>query len=1085
MLPDSLFIMDWVNGLLIFKPGCRPPGDSVRVEYQSFPLKINKIYQHKDVFYNRIDPPVYHPPGGSAGLDRYDRFSDGNLRSAGSLSRGLSAGNNRDASLTSNLNLQLEGNLNRDYRIEATLTDANIPVQPEGNTQQIQEFDKVFMRIYNPANEILAGDFDLLSPEGFFLKMNKRVQGARYALSRSSARQGTNFRSSTAAAIVKGKYARNSLSGTEGNQGPYVLTGAEGESYIQVIAGSEKVYIDGRLLIRGEEADYVIDYNTAEIRFTPKNLITKDKRIQVEFEYTERSYARFLLFNENRWTGRTGTYYANVYSEHDARNQPVIQDLTDEARALLAGIGDQEELARISAVKESRFLNDRVMYKLIDTLANGVRYDSVLVHSLNPDSARFEASFTFTGTNNGHYRQSRSAANGRVFEWVAPLGGVLQGSYEPVTRLVRPRSKQLITAGMKQSVGKRMSVGLEWALSRNDQNLFSSEDDEDNIGMGVKAGIVRNDYLKRDSTVRLQSSVDYRYSGLSFDPVERYREVEYERDWNLLSGEGFAEHLVESGLRLIAGDSLGAVYRLQYLSRPGSNQGLRQLTEGKVIRKSWETGWNAGYLITDDVLRDTRFLRHTAWYRRRFGSVRLELSENAEDNRWKAAGTDFLMGHSAGFQEFRLEAMQKRGERQPWVVRLSERTDLLTSAGRLEPASRALEAESWIDIAPDKKVPVKAGFHYRHLLADTTRTSAPDNGQSLTARIDTRWKAFNGILSSQTFFEIGSGYDRKPEYSYLEVATGQGYYTWNDYNGNNIRELDEFEAASFRDQASFIRVFRLGTELTPTLLNQFNQILTLQPSKGFLSRFASQLAYRIDKKNTREDLWHFLNPFTTDPTDPSLISLNSQIRHTLSFNRGDPSFNINLVSQKQSSRTTLSNGAEGKVYGSHALQLRYRFHPAWQLNSTTDLYTRKSVSEFFVNRNYQFTGLSELLRIECQSERTWRISIDEEIRTENNPSDSSRILSNQVQATLTAELPEKGQVSLSAEHIYIRFTGESASPAGYAMLRGLSNGHNGIARASVRYKLGRNLILEAVYEGRISGDSKPVHTAQLQVRAVF
>ncbi len=76
-------------------------------------------------------------------------------------------GNTRDASLTSNLNLQLEGKLNKDYRIEATLADANIPIQPEGNTQQIQEFDKVFLRIYSPRNEILAGDFDIRPVTGY------------------------------------------------------------------------------------------------------------------------------------------------------------------------------------------------------------------------------------------------------------------------------------------------------------------------------------------------------------------------------------------------------------------------------------------------------------------------------------------------------------------------------------------------------------------------------------------------------------------------------------------------------------------------------------------------------------------------------------------------------------------------------------------------------------------------------------------------------------------------------------------------------------------------------------------------------
>ena len=123
------------------------------------------------------------------------------------------------------------------------------------------------------------GDFETRSsPDFYFLKYYKKAQGisALTNFKLGPKKESPLLRISASGAIAKGKVARNTFLGTEGNQGPYRLKGTNNESFIIVLSGTERVFLNGELMVRGQQNDYTIDYNTAEITFTPKRLIIKD-----------------------------------------------------------------------------------------------------------------------------------------------------------------------------------------------------------------------------------------------------------------------------------------------------------------------------------------------------------------------------------------------------------------------------------------------------------------------------------------------------------------------------------------------------------------------------------------------------------------------------------------------------------------------------------------------------------------------------------------------------------------------------------------------------------------------------------------
>ena len=232
------------------------------------------------------------------------------------------------------MNLNLSGQLTPKIGIRAAITDNNIPFQPQGNTQQLQDFDQIYIQLFTDQTELTAGDFRLERPKSYFMNFFKRAQGLsiKHRFNTANRKKQNDvpgfLEVKGSGALSRGKFNRQIIQGVEGNQGPYRLNGAENETFIIVIAGTERIYIDGQLMTRGQQNDYIIDYNTAELTFTTKRLITKDSRIIVEFQYSERNYSRSLFhvgadFEKDRLKVRF-----NLYSEQDGKNNLLNDDLS-------------------------------------------------------------------------------------------------------------------------------------------------------------------------------------------------------------------------------------------------------------------------------------------------------------------------------------------------------------------------------------------------------------------------------------------------------------------------------------------------------------------------------------------------------------------------------------------------------------------------------------------------------------------------------------------------------------------------------------------------------------------------------------
>lgn len=1093
--------------------------DTFTIAYKTYPVLFTAPKQHKDLGRLRADPegttnPFLYNPNAKTNADLFQ--FDG-LNKSGSISRGVSFGNNQDVVVNSNLNLQLSGKLTDNIELLMAATDDNIPIQPDGNTQQLQDFDKVYIQLSDKRSKLVAGDFQIYRPNGYFMNFNKRAQGLNFE---TKMPLGGNDKKQTdlvtkelsvaaSAAISRGKFARQIIQGIEGNQGPYRLRGAENELFITVLAGTEKVFIDGQLLKRGQEYDYVIDYNMAEVVFTARQLITKDKRIVVEFQYSDRNYARSLFHLGAEYSVKPDAKSArkpmelrfNYYSEQDNKNQPVQQQLSNPDKLTMRAIGDTLDKAVVPGVDSVGFNDDEVLYKQIDTIVNSVTYPDVLVYSFHPDSAIYRATFSFVGQGKGNYVQTTSAANGKVFLWIAPVAGIPQGSYEPVVLLITPKQKQMFTAGATYPLGKKTNVNVEGAYSVNDLNTFSPIDAFDDKGYAAKFSLQHKPLVGDTTRWQYRASLDYEYASLFFSPIERFRSVEFERDWNL----GWGSTRKQSSDQHIAGVSLGASlkqtlqvgYSFQSFIEGSAFSGMKHSVNGRVNKKGLLVTADASYLQSDGSNGSTSFLRQKATARQLIGKkLQLKFSEEQEQSLIGRATSDTLLGTSFGWIEWGGEFGTNDSARNPFSVFYKQRTDWLPQFTSLHRTTFAENIGASFALMKTPAQTLRTTAALRRLDINNTALTAQRPDQTLLGRAEYSVRIWKGAVTSSSFYETGSGLEQKKEYSYIEVAAGQGAFTWTDYNGNGVKELNEFETALYPDQATFVRVFIPTNNYIRVYSNQFSESLQLRPSviwnnkKGIrktLAYFSAQTVYRIDRKTTNDKNGAALNPFDGSTSDTAIVALNSSFRTTLYFNQLGSKFGMEYSHQDVRGKSLLTNGLESRENIFEEARIRWNITRPLSLNVAGRIGNRANGSAFFGNRNYRIAYYELEPKFSIQPGTDFRFSLIYRYAEKENVAENGGQFAviNKGGVEVKYNVLNKGSILASADYINIKFNDAASSPLAFEMLESLKAGNNLTWKLSWQRTLANNMQLNIGYEGRRSPGVNTIHTGSAQVRAYF
>jgi hypothetical protein len=1076
-IDTSFYKVDYQKAVLIFRNNFKTT-DTLTIKYLKFPDFLTKEYTIYDkrrvVKDDNLLGNLYKVTTNS-----YKKFTpfDG-LATSGSISRGISIGNNQNASVNSNLDLQITGKLSDKVSLRASLQDSNIPLQEGGYSQKLDEFDQIFIELYGNQWNIRAGDLFLENRQSRFLNFNKKVQGLSTQLTFGTPENKTV--AYVSAALVRGQYTKSNFVGQEGNQGPYKLRGPNGELFILVISGSERVYVNGILLKRGENEQYVIDYNAGEVTFTSLYPITSEMRIAIEYQYTDRNFTRFVTYaganhEQEKWS--LGGY---VYSENDIKNQSLQQSLSEEQKQILANAGDNQEAMNASSAVLEGYSDNKVLYK--KTLLGSIE---IFEYSINPLDVLYSVKFSFIGTNQGDYVVSNTNANGRVFAYVAPIAGIKQGNYEPFIRLVAPTKIQIATVLGKYNPSEKTGVDFEIGVSNNDKNLFSTINDGDNQGLAGKLNFKQRLLSKK---WQVDAFGNYQIVQKNFKTIERLFTIEFDRDWNLLNPVG-NQSLLTGGFQFLLADQANWRYQYENLSFSESFSGSRHVLFGVVKSKNWNFQNDGSFLSSKSTTTESHFLRNQSQAKYHFRKNWVGGSFRHENNQEKEKASGLLTNLSQRFSEF--GAFFGRGDSTKVFVEVGylNRVNDSLQSGFLKRVNTSQSYYVKSKLIQTEKSDLSMYINYRNLkFEDPVRGNEP----SLNSRILYNSLFFKQFVQSTTAYETTSGTIPQQEFSFLEVDPGQGIYAWNDYNGNGVQEVQEFEIAPFPDQAKYVKIFLPNQIFIKTHQNKFSQSVVLNPLswqndtgfKKLLSYFYNQSSFLIERKIKREKDNFDLNPFSTSNQD--LLGLNSSIRNSLFYNRGKQKHSITYTFSNNNLKNLQVSGSQQSKASSHQIQYAHLYKQYWLFSAAGKSFKTASISENYASRNFDLKGFQFEPKVSYLFTKNASLDVFYEWqRKANKVGDREELLQSRFGTSFNYAGEKK--LTLNGEFSWYEnnFKGNEFSPVAFQMLEGLQGGQNLTWRLLVQKNLTQFLDININYQGRKTETSSTVHTGNIQLRAYF
>jgi len=580
----SIDNIDFINGIISLNKDIIDNSDALFIVSYKYinnriPMTIGPRWKSLQTLNILEDQPKFNNQS-----TKIRKKEENEIFSSGTFHRKLKISPLGGSDFTGGFQMQLNGQLSNNIYVTGMLSDQNLPIQPEGTTRRLEELDKVLISVKHSNYSVDAGDIILDDNNNVYDSINRKLIGLKNTFNYNNWTGGGVYASS------KGNYAFIEIKGRDGDQGPYRINGEDGNRNIIILSGTEKVWIEGEELIRGEKYDYTIDYSLAEIKFTSRNLIHSDTDIFIEYQYTDFQY-------QKSFTG------GSIKKEFDNRS------------SLSLGIFNESDQFQISDWSDdtyNKFLNSKtgkireINYTIKDD-GDYIQSDSIFIYDPNKDSndsTRFLITFSFDV--NGSYRRKISDKGQIYYEYLEPDDrSSSMELYSPYRNINSPQSTQYGFIKGQYNLGKNIKLLAQLNESGFNQNSINSQN-------SFKRGASQLFDIKIDSVdfglVSLSLSISDWNRNNNYKSLKQENNIMSRRFWNLdsISNNNIRETNIKSILSI---DNFGdTFYEFGHLNQAQSKRtrfNVNQTLAVKLFRNSY-----FNYLLVNNL--NGRFIRRSS-----------------------------------------------------------------------------------------------------------------------------------------------------------------------------------------------------------------------------------------------------------------------------------------------------------------------------------------------------------------------------------------------------------------------------------------------------------------------------------------